>query len=151
MLLDVSRLPRRGLWAPDETSTAVDLATVVREMRTTIDQWADDGLIKPHASFGFAAAHNDSLAAGREDWDDPYRFTWFVVGWGTDGDRYVANAVHKLRALLRTGFDTLLLRQGEPGLFDTKVESMEADGTFLWGDFSWGGATVVQIGNLVIL
>lgn len=145
--LDVSRLPREAMYG--EGPNRVDLASVVHELQNTFQLWVSTEMIKPYTSFGFAAAH-PFYHHSNFGWDDPYGFTWFVVGWGDEGNRYIANAVRKLRPALRTKRDTLDLRLNDPHLFQDKVESAEADGTFAWGDFAWGGATFVRVGNLII-
>lgn len=144
MLLDVTRLPRQALYGPEEN--AVDLAATAAGLREAVDSWAQTGYVKKNTSCGFAAAHPDSFS----DWDDPYKSTWFVAGWGPDADQYIANAVRKIRAVLRTRKDTLALRLTAPELFQDPVESKQADGGFPWGDFPWGGGTLVSVGNIVI-
>ncbi len=87
-----------------------------------------------------------------DEWDSPYVFTWFVYGWGPEGHRYIADAVRKLRALLRTGngqdSSTLALRHRRLWDFVDCVESQDADGNFPWGDFPHGGAVCMEYGSL---
>jgi hypothetical protein len=141
MYLDVTRLPRQSLY-----QGSINLASVVWGLRTTIDEWAASELVKPNDSFGFAMANADKASS----WDDPYAFVDFVVGWGPQADRYIANAVRKLRAALRTTLDTLFIRINNPDNFRDVVESQEADGSFAWGDFPCGGATFVRVGDLFL-
>jgi hypothetical protein len=141
MHLDVSRLPRESLY-----EDTINLASVVLSMRPSIEDWATSGLVKPNNSFGFAMAFaNENIP-----WDSPEAFVSFVVGWGPEGDRYIANAVRKLRAALRERLDTLTMRLEFPEKFQDNVESQEADGSFAWGDFPWGGATFVNVGDLTL-
>jgi hypothetical protein len=124
MHLDVTRLPRHSLYRG-----SLNLASVVLDMRSSIEDWVNSGLVKPNDSFGFAMANPDKASS----WDDPYAFVDFVVGWGPHADRYIANAVRKLRAALRTNLDTLLIRINNPGHFRDIVESQQANGSFAWG------------------
>lgn len=148
MLLDVASLPRTAPCESVADGKSTDLATVASSLRPTINQWAADGLIKANDSFGFAAAHIDSKSGW--SWDHPEQFIWFVIGWGPEGDRYIANAVRKLRPTLRINRDTLMLRVESPRLFRETVDSTSADGSYPWGDFPWGGGTLVPVGPLVI-
>jgi hypothetical protein len=146
--LDVGKLPQHAHYGTDTRET--DLAYEVTRMRTTIGLWEQIKLVKPNKSFslGFAAAR-PKLNPVRPEWDDPYDFVWFVAGWGPDGDRYIANAVRKLRPSLRTGRDTLDLRLAKSDQFEDVVESA-VDGKFPWGDFPYGGATIVRTGNIIL-
>lgn len=147
MKLDVSRLPTEAIFKTGEGDAQINLAEIPRRMRPAISELARARLIENKNSFGFAAAKPSPASF---HWDDPYEFTWFVAGWGTDRDRYIANAVRKLRAALRAGYDTLEMRILYPGTFHDTVESKEDDGSFEWGDFPWGGATFVRVGKLLI-
>jgi hypothetical protein len=147
MKLNVSSLPREALYGPE--GSQVDLASIVTGLRPIIDHMATDHIVKEHASFGFALAHYHFT-----HWDDPQQFTWLVVGWGSDGDRYIANALCKLRATLREHCDTLSIRQQYPSLrhFRDVIETQkrDEDGLFAWGDFPWGGATLVHSGDFIL-
>jgi hypothetical protein len=146
--LDVGKLPQHAHYGTDTRET--DLAYEVTRMRTTIGLWEQVKLVKPNKSFslGFAAAR-PKLNPVRPEWDDPYDFVWFVAGWGDDRERYIANAVRKLRASLRTGEDTLALRLGESDQFEDVVDSA-VGGKFPWGDFPYGGSTFVRVGNVLL-
>lgn len=146
MDLDVSRFPREALYGPAD-GKQVDLAQIVLGLRPTFDDWGGQGLIDQTDSFGFAMAKPDIDFSTL--WIDPYQYVWFVAGWGPEGDRYIANAVRKLRPLLREGNDTLAIRQWLHGdrHFENVVNSQEPDGSFRWGDFPWGGATNLHMGN----
>lgn len=152
MKLDVARLPRHALFG------TTDMADLVLRARTAVTAMSNKDLVKQTLSYGFAAAKfidgKDSVGESpRFNWNDPYEFVWFVTGWGPDQDRYIANAVRKLRATLRTGRDTIELREKElhgKKPFKKKVDSQEEDGSFKWGDFPWGGAAQVKVGGLVI-
>lgn len=139
--LDVRRLPRKAFFM------GADLEMIPWKMESVVPALANRGLVKANESFGFAMAHQGLV--GSKVWDSPYDFTMMVWGWGTDGDRYIANAVRKLRALLRTGADTLELRAtGRSDAFQDIVESVEEDGSFTWGDYPWGGAVAVNVGGI---
>ncbi len=46
---------------------------------------------------------------------------------------------------------TLDLRFDTSGFFLDKIESQNADGTFPWGDYPWGGAVAVTMGVLMLV
>jgi hypothetical protein len=148
--LDVRELPRMAPYGPEERE--VDLASRALRMLTTTQEWARLKVVRRSRSFGFAAAHPGTdplISAAQTVWNNPYQFVWFVTSWGPEGDRHIANAVRMLRPTLRTGKDTLALRQSSPGQFWNVVES-EAKGMYPWGDFPYGGATTVRVGNIVL-
>ena len=118
---------------------------------------AANNVIKSNASFGFVML--PPLWDGQEDffvdeWDDPYAFTWFAGGWGSDSNRYVANAVRKIRPLLRINDEvstlSMVLGSG-PTEFEDVVEQVNDNGDFEWGDFPYGGASVVRYGPLELV
>ena len=91
-------------------------------------------------------------------WDHPEEFVWFVGGWGPSRDRYIANAIRKLRALLRPSyasyfqeFSTLDIRFNVPEHFQDRVKSQDENGGFPWGDYPWGGGVVVTMGKELTL
>ena len=101
-------------------------------------------------------------------WDDPSKFVWFVGGWGPDRDRYIANAIRKLRPMLREDaestldmrFDSRKVKSfgtGQPyehvieGDWEDVVDQLDKDGKFPWGDFPWGGAVTVIMGDMVLV
>ena len=124
----------------------------------TIDNLSAAGKVHAGDSFGFAMA--EPLLEGDPDdalcsWNNPKEYVWFVGGWGPERNRYVANAIRKLRPLLRhdEAFSTLELRlNGETGAFRDPVESASVDpGKFLWGDFPYGGAVIRDMGVLMMV
>lgn len=147
--LDVGLLPREALFGI-KGGPKVNIASIPFGLRVILEDMAKHGLIKSNEKgFGFAAATPTQDPRHRWNWDDPYDFTWFVAGWGSDGNRYIANAVRKLRAALREEKDTLFLRTDRPDAFRDKVESSDRNG-YPWGDFPWGGATFVHVGDWII-
>jgi hypothetical protein len=142
-LLDVTKLNPFG-----GEIDGVDIAKTIRRAASSPVQFlARAGLVKKNQSFGFAAVHPQTPW---DLWDNPHEFTWFVLGWGPDRNRYIANAVRKLRPTLREGRDTLEMRIKAPKLFRDIVESEDGHGGFPWGDFPWGGGTLVRVGDLTI-
>ncbi len=148
--LDISRLPQEAIIG--EGDARINLASIVLNLMVPLDVMASGTrpLIKKNESLGFAIAKPNIFMDGWEDWDNPYDTIWFVAGWGPDRNRYIANAVRKLRAALREYMDTLMLRINRPDAFQDIVESVDNNGNFLWGDFPWGGATFVHVGDVVI-
>jgi hypothetical protein len=142
--LDVSRLPQQAFVG------LTNVASVIMTLRGAVDELARVGLVRQTQSFGFAAATPSSDPLMEWEWDNPYQFTWFVAGWGPERDRFIANAVRKLRACLRTDMDTLTLRIKKPFDFQDVVDSVDEYGNFPWGDYAWGGATFVRAGHFVI-
>lgn len=136
--LDVTSLPRECLYGKGEPE--LDLAGIVTDLRNAVEDLAHAELIKHNASFGFAMAN--PAENYHEVWDRPEKLVWFVAGWGVDRDRYIANAVRKMRAAARQNHDTLSLGHDD---FNLTVESQEPDGSFAWGDFPYGGAAFAEI------
>lgn len=159
-LLDVSTMPFERVYACKDGSE-IDLTKLVDSHYNAIRALAYAGLIKANNSFGFAMLEPVWQVDGLDDeiWDNPEQFVWFVGGWGSDRDRYIANAVRKLRPMLRpataTGGDfvmsTLDIRFNLPEHFQDKVDQQNDDGTFPWGDFPWGGAVVELMGDLALI
>lgn len=156
--LDVRTLPTEAMYG--EGALKTNLAAIPHRMRTAFDVMAkaEAGLIKANDSFGCALARpfNSDEASSFKPWawDDPQDFVLFVAGWGPERNRYIANAVRKLRPALREQVDTLLMRCAPESYGDVEpVESAElVDGEwrFPWGDFPWGGATYVHVGGLCL-
>jgi hypothetical protein len=148
--LDISRLPREAMYAgPD--GAQINLASRGWDLAEALRDLAQHGYIKQNDSFGFAVGHPMGSKSDRmsfNDWDDPYKFVWFVGGWGPQVNRYIANAVRKMRPLLREGTDTLSMRLHTPERFRDEVESENSDGSFSWGDFPWGGANFTEVNGL---
>jgi hypothetical protein len=150
-ILNVTRLPSQRVYICKDENT-IDLREFLGQYYTPVAALAREGLVKHNDSFGFAMAtpmDTDTYYDVVKLWDDPEQFTWFVGGWGPNKDRYIANAVRKMRALLREKADTLDLRFNNPGSFRDKIESV-VNGTYPWGDFPWGGACFVTMGDLVL-
>lgn len=150
--LDVSTLPTEAQYEKGGLKT--NLAAIPYRMRGALDALVAGDLIKENESFGCAVAHPYDLNAAVLEqwaWDDPDDFIWFVTGWGPQRDKYIANAVRKLRPALREQVDTLSMRC-QPDVYDDgeSVESVDDEGRFPWGDFSWGGATFVQVGMMYL-
>lgn len=162
-LLDISTMPFDQSYTCKD-GTVINFYDVFHQYRRMIEMQMQDGLIKQKDSFGFAMAH-PQWHDDREDygiwtdedvWDKPEKFVWFVAGWGPECDRYIANAIRKLRPLLRLyvgrhhgGTLGIKLFGGEG--FQDKVDlKNEPEGTFSWGDFPRGGAVYAQLGPLVL-
>lgn len=152
--LDVSLLPTECMFEGE--TGFIDLAVIPMKMRGAVESLASSGMIKANDSFGCAVGRIGHTRT-TNFWDDPFEFVMFVEGWGPERDRYIANAVRKMRAGLREGMDTLLMRtdairEGIPRSlhFRDIVESKEKDGSFKWGDFPWGGFTFTQVGYLLV-
>lgn len=141
-ILDVRPLPRERLYGDAQLGTQRNLASVVYSLRTTIDEMMERGLIAKKDSFGFAMAV--PAVTYKSSWDNPERLIWFVVGWGPDGDRYIANAVRKIRAAAREGWNTQALRLNGSYRFQDEIESQDENGNFPWGDFPFDGAVYVD-------
>lgn len=147
--LDVSRFPTERLYgAPGKKC---NLASVIWPIRTFVDDLGrgETPLVEKNLSFGFAMA--DPWRDYYSAWNSPYELVWFVGGWGPERDRYIANAVRKLRASARTQYNTLELRLRASELFRGAVESQEPDGAFAWGDYPWGGAVFLPFGGVTLL
>lgn len=150
--LDVTELPTEWVYSCVD-GRLIEMNYLLSAHSETLAVMAGSGVIKVSASYGFALTvpigHNDK---GWEvsDWDNPEKFVAFVGGRGPERDRYIANAVRKLRPWLRQAaagceFDsTLNMRQFCLQLFEQGVESQNTDGTFPWGDYPYGGAVVVS-------
>ena len=160
-LLDVSALPFEQTFIRED-NTPIDMREFLDQYYDVAQLFIATGLVKPHESFGFAmeAPRLIKDGFGRVEWNDPEKFVWFVGGWGPDRDRFIANAVRKMRPLLRSFLDktwdgpafmaapsTLAIRMEIPDYFCSKVRSRNQDGTFSWGDFPYGGAVSVPMGR----
>jgi hypothetical protein len=146
--LDVGKLERDSYVFSDGTRR-VDLVQVTLRTHPVIQAMMGEGLVPHKSSFGYAVAYGGTV--GAHAWDEPYASTMFVGGWGLKGEVYIANAVRKLRAVLRTGMDTARLAviqtkgQGRP--FLNPVTSINGDGTMSWGDFAYAGGVIVRVGE----
>ncbi len=152
-LLDVSKLPTKQVIACDD-DTEIDMEKFLAGHYDDVMALIDRDRIGSSDSFGFAmASPQTSCSTFHESWDDPSKLVWFVGGWGPNRDRYIANAARKLRALARpmrrTCWEsTLEIRMSNPDHFQEVVETQNNDGTFSWGDFPYGGAASLRLGNL---
>jgi hypothetical protein len=115
--------------------------------------WQPYGQLKH--GFGLAIADpafsNGTLNGSYEGWDDPSKMGWFVYGTGRKGRRYAHDAVRANRAAGRLGGGTLLSLTYDQGRFQDPVDSVEPNGTFLWGDSTDGSSCYVDFGAHRIL
>lgn len=146
--LDIATLPRRLTWNGG-TKAAIDLGSTALGMQRVIELMMADGQLTKKDSFGFALANPAAVLS--EVWDDPGQLIAMVMYWGPEGPRYAANACRKLRPSARSGQDSETLRREHPELFREPIESVEADGTFMWGDFPYGGATYLTVEGHLLL
>jgi hypothetical protein len=134
---------------------SVSLRSIVQSCRLAVESLQHTGLLATINSKGMDvdsvgfAMTNPSLSFEqvRELWNSPYELIYMVGGYGPNRDQYVANGVRKLRPAARRGKPTLELNMFEPDSFIDKVESVDSDGRFLWGDFPWGGAVWIPLSN----
>lgn len=157
-LLDVTTLPSEETYVCRDGSK-INLKAVLKSHRDAIESLATVGLIRDNPSFGFAMVRpiHQHETLPDDFWDQPEQFVFFVGGWGPERERYIADAVRKLRPLLRLrdtdheelfGLDTLDLRLGRHrDFFRDVVKSDNEDGSFPWGDFAKGGGVVVPLGE----
>jgi hypothetical protein len=151
-LLDVDGLPFDTTYSCSDGHTVIELRSIIDNHQRVIEAMSNLGLVKWNENFGFAMAA-PQFGANHLDvmWDNPERLIWYVGGWGPKRKQYIANAGRKLRPMFREEVDsTLDLRLIHPDRFEDKVKSIEDDGTFLWGDFPWGGAVMLQMGQLIL-
>lgn len=151
--LEVDKLPREA-WI-GTAGSRLNLTTIVEQQRPLLQALMERGFLRQTSNFGFAAAHLLGPATASW-WNDPYAFTWFVTGWGTNADQYIANAVRKLRPTLRLRENSLDLVDEEKAipeirLFADSVASREENGSFAWGDFPFGGAILTNAGSHKLL
>jgi hypothetical protein len=133
--LDVASLPGSAVFTNEAGS--IDFGELLMEkLEPLIITMEACGIIKKTENFGFAMA-KPGIDLIDNPWDDPTRLVWMTIGWGPDQERYIANAVRKMRYSARTTFDSI---ECDVLDFNTPVNSVEDDGTYLWGDFPWGGA-----------
>lgn len=151
-LLDVTVMPSERIYTCKDGSE-INLRELLESHRGGVEALASSGLVKPNESFGFAMmapAVYPEITSG--EWNEPEEYVWFVGGWGPKRDRYIANAIRKIRPLVRTTYDSSLsMRFFHPDLFEDKVESSDADGNYPWGDFPWGGAVDARFGALCLI
>lgn len=153
--LDVSKL--RGPQTLDTGRTLLAMNSYLAVWEPALSAMADQGRLSSTDSFGFAMLPplwNDELEEWVCKWDKPYDYTWFAGGWGPDRDRLIANAVRKIRPLLRRDleFSTLeMVLDSKDDPFQDKVPMQDEDGNFPWGDFGFGGAVRAFYGPLEIV
>ncbi len=152
-LLDVSLLPFEQKYALN--GQTLGLSRVIEAVQSAVWRLSitEPPLVEKNMSFGFAMGDPKFTKRQRANaavWDVPENLAWLVGGWGAQRDRYVANAVRKLRPACRTGKSTLDLSLNDRELFLDEVESECEPGQYPWGDYPWGGATWVDFwGNPV--
>lgn len=139
--LSIEALPREFKWNEGTPDWAA-LHSVPHDFRSTLDLMMSRGLITRKDSFGFAMA--DPRVDYKKLWNNPEPLIAFVAYWGPDGPRYAANAVRKIRAAAREGWDTQALRLNGSFRFQDVVESQDENGNFPWGDFPYDGAVYVD-------
>lgn len=150
-LLDVSSLPFERTYACHD-GTHINMRRFLENFRIGLRYMGQMELIKDTPSFGFAMTQPViEEEEVHDNWDHPEQFVWFAGGWGPDRDRYIANAVRKLRPLIREGQDsTLEMRYRWRDQFEGTVDSVDQNGDYPWGDFPWGGAVRIDVSFLVL-
>lgn len=150
-LLHVDTLPNLQTYQ-FHNGELLKLHDFLRQLKPAIEALMQTGHIKSTKSFGFAMTplqwQGYALDFG---WNTPRQLVWFVYGWGPERNRYIANAVRKLRPLVREDADsTLEMRYRKPDLFRDVVPSTDGAGNFPWGDFGYGGAVKAKVGPLIL-
>lgn len=155
-ILDLSRLPREAQFTNDDKSI-IDMSNFVRSVRPTIDTLMRSKLIAPKDNVGIAFCEPqfwDDYTETQKLWNEPEKFVWFIGGWGSDPDKlakYQANAVRKLRPLLRDDhYSTLDMRDDDECEFRDVTEAMQPDGSFAWGDYPWSGAVRLDMFGMLL-
>ena len=157
--LDVSQLPFDTKISFTETD--YNMRKYITAWRPILSAMMDNGVLKQNKSFGFAMMppmwhdERNEREPWTYKWDNPYEYTWFVGGWGPDRDRYIANAVRKIRPLLRLDmYDSTLemvdLAQPEQ-MFQDVVGQTDDNGNFPLGDFPHGGAVEIRRKSLTLV
>lgn len=165
-VLDVGILPFEQIYTCVDGSK-IDMSEFLERHYEAIQALASTGLIKSNESFGFAMAAPRFGRLGQDDmappsyWDEPEKFVWFVGGWGPESERYIANAVRKLRALKRYFDESSFLGTEVNSSLDMRFITWEksfqdevpstVDGVFPWGDFPYGGAVRLRVGDVMTL
>lgn len=156
--LDVSTMPFEQTYVCKD-GNKVALHNELLKHHGAIDAMAANDLLKTNGSYGFAMLEplTEPADSWADDlWDHPEQYVWFVGGWGPQRERYIANAVRKLRPALRVALSstyeaplsTLDMRiEGDTEWFEDCVDSQDPNGNFEWGDFPWGGATALTYGE----
>ena len=149
--MDVSIFPTELTYECSDGSV-IDYASVLAKLRSVIETMQISGLFRRSNTFG--------LAISRPYWEgedadcttfrnNPETHVGFVGGWGEKRDQCIANAVRKMRPLYRgtAATSTLDMLPFDEDFKDV-VKSIEDDGTFLWGDFPFGGAVWVIVNDV---
>lgn|GEM_PF-3038719 len=122
----------------------IDLAEKVRLLlRHSLEDWRNVGLLRNNSSYGVVVADPIYSGTYASVWDNPQQLVGFALGDGARRQYYLANAVRKMRAAAREGFDTFAMRQGHLiNYFCDEVEGRvdDPENPYPWGDFPWGGA-----------
>jgi len=161
-LLNVSAMPFERIYTCQD-DTQINMSEFLRDHADAVEALVAHGLVRDNedSSFGFAMAEPSiKWSHILSNWDDPEKFVWFVGGWGPERDRFIANAIRKMRAMLRIinesrlmeeDFSTLRVRFWNQKAFKDIVPDKNEDGTFPWGDFPWGGAVLQHMGRLKLM
>lgn len=164
---DVGALPTFQSYG---TTTPSDVAIVFQQiMRQTINAGIIEDRYEERSrhTFGYALGvpfHDGEARNPSKHWNEPGKFVWLVGGWGHHKNRYIANAVRKLRAVTRLGQDTLPLAL-DPELrkhnfvgaiteaeIEHEKDLVNTDPThteFRWGDFTFGGGVILTKGGII--
>ena len=149
--MDVSIFPSELTYECGDGSI-IDFASVLAKLRSVIEIMEISGLFRRSDTFGLAISRpyfEGEEADCTTFQDNPETHVAFVGGWGEKQDQCIANAVRKMRPLYRgpVATSTLDMRLFDED-FEDVVKSIEDDGTFLWGDFPYGGAVWVIVGDV---
>jgi hypothetical protein len=164
---DISDLPTRQVYGITKAFEVSD--RIMQDVRAAIASGIRTGHYgeKLGSGFGFALSapmHVDSVRGFAEHWNELNRVVWLVGGEGHMKNLLIANAVRKLRPLIRNGQDTLSLatslhaHRHFVGIitdheYEIEKETVRRDPThsqFRWGDFPWGGGVRIEFGHTVV-
>ncbi|MBL8160247.1 hypothetical protein JNJ66_07385 [Candidatus Saccharibacteria bacterium] len=144
--MDVTTLPLTRVYTCKDGST-IDMVELVKRARPVIEAMMEAGFLKQTDAMGFvmlepAVVGHDNRS--KIDPDDPSTYVWFAGGWGDEKRLHalIANAVRKLRGMLREQVDSTLEMRLDPAnfTFENLVPSVDENDEFPWGDFGWAGA-----------
>jgi hypothetical protein len=148
--VDVEKLPFEQSYA-SKNGNIINMRELLDGLRAPINILGTTGNIGQVDSLGFAMAEPMCYTCYDLDkyWDDYMQYVWFVGGWGPDRNMFIANAVRKMRPMLREQTDTLTMRHDKHAhSFMNPVDQVDADARFPWGDFPWGGAVSLFMGGM---
>ncbi|MFZ1250004.1 MAG: hypothetical protein WAR37_00945 [Candidatus Microsaccharimonas sp.] len=157
--LDVSVFPQEQHYVLAD-GTVLEMKQTLETYYEVFQQLVAQGLLNGNDNFGFAMAKpvEELDFKLHKHHNKPDKFVWFVGGWGPNRDRYIANAIRKMRPLLRPEPDmpivdtsTLDFRFNDPKHFRKVVDSEQEEGVYQWGDFPYGGAVLAQYGPLILI